>query len=72
MKTLRAGVCAGILLACGTTFLATKAAGDDQTKPGGGNAAAIALAKKSPIVQSAFQFLLRACNKTLSRAASHS
>jgi len=58
MKMLRAVVCAGIFLACGTTFLATEAAGDDQTKPGGGNAAALALAKKSPIVQSAYQFLL--------------
>ncbi len=58
MRMLRAVVCAGIFLACGTTFLATEAAGDDQTKPGGGNAAAIALAKKSPIVQTAYQFLL--------------
>jgi len=58
MKMLRAVVCAGIFLAYGATFLATEAAGDDQTKPGGGNAAAIALAKKSPIVQSAYQFLL--------------
>jgi len=58
MKMLRAVVCAGIFLACGTIFLATEAAGDDQTKPGAGNAAAIALGKKSPIVQSAYQFLL--------------
>ena len=55
---LRAVVCAGIFLACGTTSLTTEAAGGDQTKPGAGNAAAIALAKKSPIVQSAYQFLL--------------
>jgi hypothetical protein len=58
MKMLRAVVCAGIFLACGITILATQAAGDDQTKPGKGNAAAIAVAKKSPILQSAFQFLL--------------
>src|SRR6266478_7824187 len=58
MRMQRAVVCAGIFLACGTTFLATEAAADDQTKAGGGNAAAIALAKKSPIVQSAYQFLL--------------
>lgn len=58
MNMLRAVVCAGIFLACGTTFLATEAAGDDQTKPGEGNASAVALAKKSPIVQSAYQFLL--------------
>jgi len=41
--------CARIFLA-GNAFLATRAVADDQTKPGAGNAAAIALAKKSPIV----------------------
>src|SRR5215475_551027 len=37
---------------------ANPAVADDQTKPGAGNAAAIALAKKSPMVSSAYQFLL--------------
>jgi hypothetical protein len=58
MKLFREVLCAGIFLAGGTAFFATTAAGDDQTKPGAGNAAAITLAKKSPIVQSAYQFLL--------------
>jgi len=58
MKMLRGIICAGMILAVGTTFLATRAVGHDQTKPGAGNTAAIALAKKSPIVQSAYQFLL--------------
>jgi hypothetical protein len=35
-----------------------RACADDQTKPGASNVAAIALAKRSPIVQSAYQFLL--------------
>ena len=58
MKMLRGIICAGMILAVGTTFLATRAVGHDQTKPGAGNTAAIALAKKSPIVQFAYQFLL--------------
>ena len=58
MKMLRAVLCAGIIIAGGVTFFAAAAAGDDQTKPAVGNAAAIALAKKSPMVQSAYQFLL--------------
>src|ERR1700751_3634778 len=57
MKILKVTICAGLILA-GSTLLAKRAAADDQTKPGAGNAAAIALAKKSPIVQSAYQFLL--------------
>jgi len=57
MKILKITICAGLILA-GSTLLARRAAADDQTKPGAGNAAAIALAKKSPIVQSAYQFLL--------------
>jgi len=36
---------------------------DDQTKPGAGNAAAIALAKQSPMVRSAYQFLLSQASK---------
>src|SRR5262249_2756307 len=46
-------VCAGVALAT-----AQNARADDQTKPGAGNAAAIALAKRSPLVQSAYKFLL--------------
>src|SRR5215470_14498279 len=34
-----------------------RASADDQAKPGAGNAAAIALARKSPIVSSAYEFL---------------
>ena len=47
---------AGLLLAFGATFVAPCSLADDQTKTGAGNPAAIALAKKSPIVQSAYQF----------------
>jgi hypothetical protein len=43
-------LCAGMLV--------RQAAADDQTKPGVGNVAAITLAKKSPMVSSAYQFLL--------------
>jgi hypothetical protein len=57
MKILKVTLCAGLILAV-SAVVATRAAADDQTKPGAGNAAAIALAKKSPIVQSAYQFLL--------------
>ena len=56
MKLSNALICAGMLLS-GTAY-AGRANADDQTKPGAGNTAAIALAKKSPIVQSAYQFLL--------------
>src|SRR5262249_52053882 len=44
-----------ILVCAGVAFAAQA---DDQTKPGAGNAAAIALARKSPLVQSAYKFLL--------------
>jgi hypothetical protein len=57
MKILKITICAGLILA-GSTLLARRATADDQTKPGAGNAAAIALARRSPIVQSAYQFLL--------------
>jgi len=36
---------------------------DDQTKPGQGNAAAVDLAKKSPMVQSAYHFVLSQASK---------
>jgi hypothetical protein len=58
MRMLRAVTCAVFFLATGATLFTSVAAGDDQTKPGTGNAAAVALAKKSPIVQSAYQFIL--------------
>src|ERR1700753_936263 len=48
---------ASAVLLCAGVFV-KPAAADDQTKPGAGNAAAIALAKKSPMVSSAYQFLL--------------
>src|SRR5215470_16700017 len=54
MKTSNRYLCA--ILACVGVAFAAQA--DDQTKPGAGNAAAIALAKKSPLVQSAYKFLL--------------
>src|SRR4030095_17036229 len=57
MKFCKAVICAGVILSS-TTVCGSGAFADDQTKPGAGNAAAIALAKKSPIVQSAYQFLL--------------
>jgi len=40
------------------SWLAPGSFADDQTKVGAGNTAAIALAKKSPMVQSAYQFVL--------------
>lgn len=58
MKASKTYLCA-ILVCAGLALGATQnAQADDQTKPGAGNAAAIALAKKSPLVQSAYQFLL--------------
>jgi hypothetical protein len=47
-----------VLAMFGLACMTPKAAADDQTKTGAGNAAAIALAKKSPMVQSAYDFLL--------------
>jgi hypothetical protein len=49
---------AGLLAACGLGLVAAQAAADDQTKTGSGNAEAIALAKQSPMVRSAYAFLL--------------
>jgi len=51
-------LCAVSFAACAIALLVPRAGADDQTKTGAGNAAAIALAKKSPIVSSAYQFLL--------------
>ena len=39
--------------------VAPRAAADDQTKTGAGNSAAIALAKRSPMVRSSYEFLLQ-------------
>jgi hypothetical protein len=39
--------------------VAPRATADDQTKTGAGNSAAIALAKRSPLVRSAYEFLLQ-------------
>ena len=44
-------------------FTASTAIADDQTQPGAGNSAAIALAKQSPMVQSAYQFVLSQASK---------
>lgn len=49
---------AGLLAACGLGLVAAQAAAADQTKTGAGNAEAIALAKQSPMVRSAYAFLL--------------
>jgi hypothetical protein len=56
MKMGMISFCASMLVACGLS--ASQAAADDQTKTGAGNAAAITLAKKSPMVKSAYAFLL--------------
>lgn len=50
--------CAFFLIAGAAGCLAQSAKADDQTKVGAGNPAAIALAQKSPLVQSAYKFLL--------------
>jgi len=42
---------------------APRALADDQTKPGAGNSAAIALAMRSPMVQSAHQFVISQASK---------
>src|SRR5262249_27644429 len=49
---------AGICVAAYVSLLASAAPAQDQTKPGAGNAAAIALSAKSPIVRSAHAFLI--------------
>ncbi len=51
-------LCTGLFTVCFSVSSAITASADDQTKTGAGNAAAIALAKKSPIVRSAYEFLL--------------
>jgi hypothetical protein len=45
------------------SFPAMTVMADDQTQPGAGNPAAIALAKQSPMVQSAYQFVLSQASK---------
>jgi hypothetical protein len=49
---------AGVVVAGGLGLMAPQAAADDQTKTGAGNAAAVTLAKKSPMVASAYKFIL--------------
>ncbi|HWY43020.1 MAG TPA: hypothetical protein VNX66_05965 [Candidatus Sulfotelmatobacter sp.] len=51
-------ILSALLLAGATICVTPTAKADDQTKTGAGNPAAIALAKKSPLVQSAYKFLL--------------
>lgn len=58
MKASRQYLCATLLCAGVVIYSVPRAKADDQTKTGAGNAAAIALAKKSPLVESAYKFLL--------------
>jgi hypothetical protein len=58
MNASKQYLCAIFLLAGGAACLVSSAKADDQTKTGAGNPAAISLAKKSPLVQSAYKFLL--------------
>jgi hypothetical protein len=58
MKLSKRVVSATLLLTGGLILTASSAQADDQTKIGAGNPAAIALAKKSPMVNSAYAFLL--------------
>jgi hypothetical protein len=51
------------LFACASLLSAQTATGPDQTKPGAGNAQAGAIASASPMVQSAWQFLMREANR---------
>jgi hypothetical protein len=46
-----------------TALSTAPAFADDQTKPGAGNAAAVALAKQSPMIQSAYHFVLSQASK---------
>src|SRR5262249_33206872 len=63
MNASKQYLCGIFLVFCGTAFLAPNATADDQSKTGAGNAAAIALAKKSPLVQSSYKFLLNQAGK---------
>ncbi|HEX2713088.1 MAG TPA: hypothetical protein VHM88_12895 [Candidatus Acidoferrales bacterium] len=58
MKIRSRMLCAGLFTACFAFSNDTLVRADDQTKTGQGNAAAIALAEKSPIVRSAYEFAL--------------
>src|SRR5215475_7462218 len=58
MKSSKQYLCAVLVFAGVALGAAQTAQADDQTKPGAGNPAAIALARKSPLVQSAYKFLL--------------
>jgi hypothetical protein len=54
---------ATLIFASAASLFSVAAFADDQTKIGAGNIAAAALARKSPIVQSAYQFLLKQAGK---------
>jgi len=58
MRICRRIVFASVVAVFGFILTASQAAADDQTKTGAGNRAAVALAKKSPMVRSAYAFLL--------------
>src|SRR5262249_14850625 len=58
MNKLRRIVFAGVATLFGFSLMAPGAVADDQTKTGAGNGAAVALAKKSPMVRSAYKFVL--------------
>jgi hypothetical protein len=58
MRMCRRIVFASAVAMCGFSLMTPQAAADDQTKTGAGNRAAVALAKKSPMVGSAYAFLL--------------
>src|SRR5882672_2265256 len=55
--------CALLLVAGAAGCFAQSSKADDQTKVGAGNPAAIALSQKSPLVQSAYKFLLSQAGK---------
>src|SRR5215475_361125 len=63
MKSSKQYLCAVLVFAGVALGAAQTAQADDQTKPGAGNPAAVALAKKSPLVQSAYKFLLEQAGK---------
>src|SRR5215831_3078740 len=58
MNLQKSAIRSSLCLVFAACWLAPGSFADDQTKVGAGNTAAIALAKKSPMVQSAYQFVL--------------
>src|SRR5215475_932223 len=63
MKASKQYLCAILICTSAAFGTAQTVRADDQTKPGAGNAAKVALAKKSPLVQSAYKFLLEQAGK---------